>query len=86
MLLAILALFLVSLFIMVKRQKNQLGQMVGFGCAAILALESARYLLYNLGLGLMPAAGIPFLTYGGSTPWRCTRSLESCSAFTAIRT
>ena len=63
-LLAILALFLVSLFIMVKRQKNQLGQMVGFGCAAILALESARYLLYNLGLGLMPAAGIPFLTYG----------------------
>ncbi|WP_276952531.1 permease prefix domain 1-containing protein [Enterocloster lavalensis] len=63
-LLAILALFLVSLFIMVKRQKNQLGQMIGFGCAAILALESARYLLYNLGLGLMPAAGLPFLTYG----------------------
>ena len=33
-------------------------------CIRDRALESARYLLYNLGLGLMPAAGLPFLTYG----------------------
>lgn len=57
-------LLLAALAVMVRRQKNQLGQMIGMGCVLILAFETAQNLLCNLGYSLTATAGLPFFTYG----------------------
>ena len=64
-LIGLLVLFLVLLFLTVKKQKNQLGQIIGYGCVMILALETAWNLMLNFGLVFMSTAGLPFFTYGG---------------------
>lgn len=61
---ALLILFLSGLFFMVKRQKNQLGQMIGYGCVLILVIETATHLLNNLGILYLSSAGLPFFTFG----------------------
>lgn len=60
----LLLLFLICLFFMVKKQKNQLGQLIGYGCVMILSLETLWNLLINLGLIMTSTAGLPFFTYG----------------------
>lgn len=60
----LLILFLICLFLMVKRQKNQLGQLIGYGCVLILALETVNHLLINLGFYFNSTAGLPFFTFG----------------------
>ena len=61
----LLILFLFLLFHMVKKQKNQLGQLIGYGCVMILALETGWNLMLNLGFVFVSTAGLPFFTYGG---------------------
>ena len=61
----LLILFLFLLFHMVKKQKNQLGQLIGYGCVMILVLETGWNLMLNLGFVFVSTAGLPFFTYGG---------------------
>lgn len=56
--------FFFYLFRMVVREKNRLGQMMGFGCTLMLAVETVRNVMYNFGIGLGSTAGIPFFSYG----------------------
>lgn len=48
------------------RQKNQLGLLMGVGCATVLLAQTTFYVLDNL--GMLPGTGsyCPFLTYGGT--------------------
>lgn len=56
---------LIRLYRISVRQKNELGQMMGIGCASVLTLQVALYLMENAGRVLM-GVYCPFLTYGGS--------------------
>ncbi len=56
--------FFFYLFRMVAREKNQLGKIMGFGCALMLTVETVRNVMYNFGIGLASTAGIPFFSYG----------------------
>lgn len=60
----LLVLLLAALAVMVRRQKNRLGQIIGLGCVLILAFETAQNLLCNLGYNLTATAGLPFFTFG----------------------
>lgn len=65
-LLAGLILFLFLRFFRVSfRQRNQLGMIMGVGCAAVLTVQLLIYLADNLGIINMPSY-CPFLNYGGS--------------------
>lgn len=46
-------------------QKNQLGMIMGSGCAVVLLIQFAFYVLCNLGF-LPSAIYCPFITYGGT--------------------
>ena len=70
--------FFFYLFRMVGREKNQLGKIMGFGCALMLTVETVRNVMYNFGIGLASTAGIPFSLTGRSIRWRFTGSLECC--------
>ena len=56
--------FLFYLFRMVAREKNKLGQMIGFGCTMLLAVETIQNMLCNFGFGIISTSGIPFFSYG----------------------
>ncbi len=60
-----IALFAKGLHISLA-QKNQLGMIMGAGCAVGFLIQFILYVLYNT--GILPAAAIycPFITYGGS--------------------
>ena len=62
--LCIFGVFFIYLFRLVAREKNQLGQMMGFGCTMMLAVETVRNVMYNFGIGLGSTGGIPFFSYG----------------------
>lgn len=53
------------LFYMIHRQKNQLGQVIGFGCIMVLAAETGQSLFNNFGFYTVSAGGLPFFSYGG---------------------
>lgn len=59
-----LAGMLIALFYAVIKQKNQLGQMMGIGCVAILALETVRTIFNNLGMYVVSTNGLMFFSYG----------------------
>lgn len=61
-----LAVLLIYLFHMVNKQKNQIGQVAGFGCVMVLAAETVRNLLNNFGFYTLSTGGLPFLSYGRS--------------------
>lgn len=52
------------LFYMIHRQKNQIGQVIGFGCVMILAAETVRSLFNNFGFYFLSTGGLPFFSYG----------------------
>lgn len=58
------ALFLMHLFRMAVRQKNQLGRMMGLGCTLVLTMETVRNMLSNFGIGFISTGGVPFFSYG----------------------
>ncbi len=59
-----LAGMLLGLFYAVIKQRNQMGQIMGMGCALILALETVRTILNNLGLYVASTNGLIFFSYG----------------------
>lgn len=59
-----LAGMLLSLFHAVTKQKNRLGQMMGLGCVLLLALETMRTILNNLGFYVASTNGLIFFSYG----------------------
>lgn len=61
---ALLAAFLFYLFRMIRRQKNQLGKMVGYGCVMVLAVEMVRSLLNGFGFYTISSGGMPFFSFG----------------------
>lgn len=61
---AILYLFL-RLLRVSWRQKNQLGMVMGTGCASVFFIQMVFYILGNLGF-LSAGVYCPFITYGGS--------------------
>lgn len=63
--LAVTAGFVIHIFHITLRQKNQLGQMLGIGCCLVFALQIAHYVMSNMGVGLV-TTGMPFLSYGRS--------------------
>lgn len=56
---------LIRLYRVSVKQRNQLGQIMGIGCASVLTFQVALYLMGNAGTLLM-GAYCPFLTNGGS--------------------
>lgn len=48
----------------VVRQRNQMGQMMGIGCVMLLALETLRTVLNNLGFYIASTNGLMFFSYG----------------------
>jgi len=65
-LLAALAALIFRIFVNAHRQKNQLGSMVGFGCACILLTQTISYVTYNLGFTIWGARYLPFLSRSGT--------------------
>lgn len=68
LIIALSALF-IHLYVMSVKQKNQMGMMMGIGCASVFLLEFVLYILENLGIVYVMFIGscyCPFLTYGGS--------------------
>ena len=49
---------------MIRRQKNQLGKMVGYGCVMVLAVEMVRSLLNGFGFYTISSGGMPFFSFG----------------------
>lgn len=52
------------LLFMIHRQKNQIGQVIGFGCMMVLAVETVRNLFNNFGFYTLSTGGLPFFSYG----------------------
>lgn len=52
------------MFQAVMRQKNQMGQMMGFGCVMLLSLETVRTIVNNLGFYVASTNGLMFFSYG----------------------
>jgi len=65
LLLGILAVLIFKAFMNAFRQKNQLGSMIGFGCACILATQTITYVMYNLGFTFFGVTHLPFLSRSG---------------------
>lgn len=68
-LIAVLSVLFFHLYSISIKQKNQMGMLMGTGCACIFILEFILYLLENLGVmyvGYLGTFYCPFLTYGGS--------------------
>ncbi len=57
--------FLFWLFVLVHRQKNYLGFIIGLSCALMFLLETVLYMAFNF--DLLPGGNVymPFFTYGG---------------------
>ncbi len=53
------------------RQKNQLGMLMGIGCASVLAVNFLENLMVNLGLLPMTTTYLPFFSKGGSEVFSC---------------
>lgn len=64
LLICILACFLAYLFRLARKQKNELGRLISYGCALVFTIETARNLLNNFGLYTLSTGGLPFLSYG----------------------
>ena len=61
-----LLLFLLLRFLRLSlRQRNQLGMLMGTGCAAVFLIETAFYFLNNCGVMYL-GNYCPFFSYGGS--------------------
>ena len=61
-----LLIFLLLHFLRISlRQRNQLGMLMGTGCAAVFLIEAAFYLLNNSGIMYL-GDYCPFFSYGGS--------------------
>ena len=62
---ALVFAFLFWLFVLVHRQKNYLGFIIGLSCALMFLLETALYMAFNF--NLLPGGSVymPFFTYGG---------------------
>lgn len=63
--LSVIAGFVIHIFHISLRQKNQLGQVLGMGCCLVFALQTLHYVMLNLGVGIV-TTGMPFLSYGRS--------------------
>ena len=64
--LAGLILFLLIRFLRISlRQRNQLGMLMGAGCSVVFLVETAVYILNNLGV-VYTSSYCPFLSYGGT--------------------
>lgn len=55
-----------KIFRMSFRQKNQLGAMLGFGCACLFLCETVIYVSYNLGLTMFMPKYLPFFSKAGA--------------------
>ena len=62
----ILAALIVSVFEMVRKQKNQLGMVMGCGCGMIFGISFAMNVLENIGAFPPTSTFLPFLSAGGS--------------------
>lgn len=68
-LIGVLSVLFIHLYSISIKQKNQMGMLMGTGCACVFILEFILYLLENLGImyvGYLGTFYCPFLTYGGS--------------------
>ena len=64
--LAGLLLFLLFRFLKISlRQRNQLGMLMGTACSILFLLETAGYIVTNLGVSYI-GVFCPFLSYGGT--------------------
>lgn len=68
---AVLVLLIVAIFLIVFRQKNQLGMMMGFGSGMILFTNIAINLLENFGILPTSQTFLPFFSKGGSCMYVC---------------
>ena len=60
-------LFLLLRFLHISlKQRNQLGMLMGTGCAAVFLIQTAVYCVNNMGLVYL-GSYCPFLTMGGSS-------------------
>lgn len=64
LLLLLVGFFLLRMFRVAGKQKNQLGFMVGLSCAMIFAFQSVIYIFSNLRGGFVAQMNMPFLSYG----------------------
>lgn len=64
LLLALIFLFLLRVFRVAWKQKNQLGFMIGLSCALLFLFQSALYIHSNLWGGFIGQMSMPFLSYG----------------------
>ncbi len=64
--LCLMLLFLLLMFRLLFRQKNQLGCLMGFGCAMVFSLTAALNVLQNLCLLPVTQSFLPFFSAGGS--------------------
>lgn len=67
LILIVLALFFIKLLDIIRRQKNQLGTWIAFGCTLIFVIQTVEYLLMNFGVLPGMFGTLPFLSAGGHT-------------------
>ena len=63
---AVLAVFVLFIFSTIVRQKNELGQVMSFGCGMILLLNIVINLLGTLGMIPLTTTFLPFISAGAS--------------------
>ncbi|MCU6763211.1 rod shape-determining protein RodA [uncultured Roseburia sp.] len=65
--LGVLTVFFIKTAGIIKEQKNQLGYLMAAGCSLFFVVQTAEYLLMNLGLIPGMFGTLPFLSYGNHT-------------------
>ena len=65
--LGVLIVFFIKTAGIIREQKNQLGYLISVGCGLFFIIQTAEYLLMNLGLIPGMFGTLPFLSYGNHT-------------------
>ncbi|MCI5479806.1 MAG: permease prefix domain 1-containing protein [Lachnospiraceae bacterium] len=65
-LLLLLGGMIARIFSMAFRQKNQLGCMLGFGCACLFLTQTTVYVMYNMGYTFFSPMYLPFFSCAGT--------------------
>lgn len=66
LLVGFIGFLIVKMFKISRKQKNQLGMMMGYGCGFVYSVQLVIYFLWNLGLWPTGEGYLPLLSYGGS--------------------
>lgn len=68
---AVLSILFLYVFSSVRRQKNELGMVMGFGCGMILVLNTVINLLQTMGMIPIASSFLPFLSIGRDNVCLC---------------